>query len=184
MLQTVDPDVELDYAAGARCEAASFAATTVSGADGGVCDGIVDATRTEVAEVRRPGEQSGRCPARRARGGATAIEVSARRTPGVDVRRRQGHPAQLYQDAGRGPRSRRAVGVGDVAGERGDRAARPLTAFNRGDLDAAFEDFAPDFEFDMSRAIGIGPQQGRRRSRAVPTPLDEFIGTWDSFRWR
>jgi ketosteroid isomerase-like protein len=28
-------------------------------------------------------------------------------------------------------------------------------AFNRGDVDAAFEDFAPDFELDLSRAIGL-----------------------------
>jgi ketosteroid isomerase-like protein len=32
---------------------------------------------------------------------------------------------------------------------------RCYEAFNRGDFDAAFEDFAPDFELDMSRAIGI-----------------------------
>ncbi len=34
-------------------------------------------------------------------------------------------------------------------------ARRCYEAYNRGDFDAAFEDFAPDFELDMSRAIGI-----------------------------
>ena len=28
-------------------------------------------------------------------------------------------------------------------------------AFNRGDVDAAFRDFAPEFECDMSRAVGF-----------------------------
>ena len=28
-------------------------------------------------------------------------------------------------------------------------------AFNRGDVDAAFESLAPEFECDMSRAVGI-----------------------------
>ena len=34
-------------------------------------------------------------------------------------------------------------------------ARRSYEAWHRGDVDAAFEDFAPDFELDMSRAIGI-----------------------------
>jgi hypothetical protein len=55
-----------------------------------------------------------------------------------------------------------------------------MNAFNRGDVDAAFDDYAPDFEIDMSRAIGINRDvydldQFRR-------PLDEFIGGWGSFR--
>jgi ketosteroid isomerase-like protein len=33
-------------------------------------------------------------------------------------------------------------------------ARRAYEAWHRGDLDAASEDFAPDFELDMSRAIG------------------------------
>ena len=32
---------------------------------------------------------------------------------------------------------------------------RSFEAFNRRDFDAAFEDFAPDFELDFTRAIGI-----------------------------
>jgi ketosteroid isomerase-like protein len=33
-----------------------------------------------------------------------------------------------------------------------------LDAFNRGDLEAALKDFAPDFEFDFSQAIGPQPR--------------------------
>ena len=41
-----------------------------------------------------------------------------------------------YESTRGGPRSRRAVGVGDVGGERGARAPRLEDAFNRGDRDA------------------------------------------------
>ena len=55
-------------------------------------------------------------------------------------------------------------------------------AFNRGDLDAAFEDFAPDFEIDMSRAIGINIDRDVYDLDQFRQLLDEFTGTWDSFR--
>ena len=38
-----------------------------------------------------------------------------------------------------------------------------VDTFNRGGVDAAFEDFAPDFELDWSRAVG--PLHGVFRSR-------------------
>jgi ketosteroid isomerase-like protein len=57
-----------------------------------------------------------------------------------------------------------------------------LDAFNRGEVDAAFEDFAPDFEFDMSRAIGININRDVYDLRQFRRLLDEFTGTWGSFR--
>ena len=57
-----------------------------------------------------------------------------------------------------------------------------LDAFNRGDVDTAFEDFAPDFEFDMSRAIGININRDVYDLDQFRRLLDEFTGTWDSFR--
>ena len=55
-------------------------------------------------------------------------------------------------------------------------------AFNRGDIDAAFEDFAPDFELDMSRAIGINVNRDVYDLDQFRRLLEEFIATWDSFR--
>jgi ketosteroid isomerase-like protein len=57
---------------------------------------------------------------------------------------------------------------------------RSFEAFNRGDFDAAFEDFAPDFELDFSRAIGIDRgtynlAQFRRRN-------EELAEMWESNR--
>ena len=57
-----------------------------------------------------------------------------------------------------------------------------LDAFNRGDVDAAFEDFAPDFEFDMSRAIGININRDVYDLDQFRRLFDEFVGTWGSFR--
>ena len=61
-------------------------------------------------------------------------------------------------------------------------ARAAVDAFNRGDVDAAFEDFAPDFEFDMSRAIGININRDVYDLDQFRRLLDEFSGTWASFR--
>ena len=68
----------------------------------------------------------------RGRGGTAAASSERRWTGNVSTFRRQVLPDAALRDRSRGPRSRGAVGVGDVAGERGDRAAGQ--AFNRGDL--------------------------------------------------
>ena len=53
-------------------------------------------------------------------------------------------------------------------------------AVNRGDWDAAFQDAAPGFELDFSRAVGLergiyGLDQARRN-------WEEFAASWESFR--
>src|SRR2546423_70825 len=58
---------------------------------------------------------------------------------------------------------------------------RSYEALDRGDIDAAFEDFAPDFELDMSRAIGMDRSmyslaQFRRLT-------EQFAETWESVRY-
>ena len=55
-----------------------------------------------------------------------------------------------------------------------------IDAVNRGDWDAAFQDAAPGFEQDMSRAVGLergihGLDQARRN-------WEEFAASWESFR--
>jgi ketosteroid isomerase-like protein len=55
-----------------------------------------------------------------------------------------------------------------------------IDAANREDLDGIFEDIAPDFELDMSRAIGpgrgiYGPDEARQF-------LVEFTEAWESVR--
>jgi ketosteroid isomerase-like protein len=56
-----------------------------------------------------------------------------------------------------------------------------LAALNRGDLDAAFKDAAPDAEVDLTRAVGLDSgvydlDEFRRLS-------EEFAKSWDSVRW-
>ena len=53
------------------------------------------------------------------------------------------------------PRSRGTVGVGDVAGERGDRASRDRRV-EPWRLGRRAQDAAPSFEFDFSRSMGPG----------------------------
>jgi ketosteroid isomerase-like protein len=55
-----------------------------------------------------------------------------------------------------------------------------IDAFNREDWDAAFQDAAPGFELDFSRAVGLergiyGLDQARRN-------WEEFAASWESFR--
>src|SRR4051795_11742976 len=55
-----------------------------------------------------------------------------------------------------------------------------IDAYNRGDWDAALKDAGPDFEFDLSRAIG--PQHGVYRRNQVQQAWGEFADSWRSVR--
>ena len=73
-----------------------------------------------------------------ARGAASGIERDSLRPSvgaNLDLQQRGGHPMGAFRRQGIGPRSRRAVRVGDVAGERRDRAA--LVGRSQQDRDAA-----------------------------------------------
>src|SRR5687767_793394 len=53
-------------------------------------------------------------------------------------------------------------------------------AYNRGDVDAALKDAAPDFELDWSRAVG--PQRGIYKLDQVRSFFDDFLETFESTR--
>ena len=55
-----------------------------------------------------------------------------------------------------------------------------IDAVNREDWDAAFQDAAPGFELDMSRAVG--PVHGVFDLDQVRRVLVEFAGNWESVR--
>jgi ketosteroid isomerase-like protein len=61
-----------------------------------------------------------------------------------------------------------------------ERIRAALAALNRGDIDAALNDAAPDFELDFSRAVG--PVHGVYRLDQIREALDELIGVWESVR--
>ena len=68
-------------------------------------------------------------------------------------------PASPSTGAGRGPRSRRAFGVGDVAGERGGCLVDD-EAFQRRDreaLERSFDPLDPEVEWDASRLADVVP---------------------------
>ena len=55
-----------------------------------------------------------------------------------------------------------------------------IDAANRQDWDAMFQDMAPGFELDMSRAVGpVGGIHGLDQARRI---LVEFAGYWESLR--
>jgi ketosteroid isomerase-like protein len=54
-----------------------------------------------------------------------------------------------------------------------------IDAYNRGDIDAMLENAAPDFEFDLSRAVG--PDIGIYRLDQMPGVFREFAASWESF---
>ena len=53
-------------------------------------------------------------------------------------------------------------------------------AFNRGDLDAALKDAAPDCELDWSR--GVGPNAGVHKLDQMRSFLGDFTDTFESVR--
>jgi ketosteroid isomerase-like protein len=56
-----------------------------------------------------------------------------------------------------------------------------IDAINRGDLESVLKDADPDFEFDLSRAVG--PVQGVFKLDQTRGLLAEFFGMWEAVRW-
>jgi ketosteroid isomerase-like protein len=56
-----------------------------------------------------------------------------------------------------------------------------IDAFNRRDLEGVLKDADPDFEFDVSRAVG--PVQGVFKLDQTRGLLEEFFGMWEAVRW-
>jgi ketosteroid isomerase-like protein len=57
-------------------------------------------------------------------------------------------------------------------------ARRSFEAWHRGDVDAASKDFAPDFELDTSRAIGI--DRGIYSLNQMRRLMEEFLEAFDT----
>lgn len=54
-----------------------------------------------------------------------------------------------------------------------------IDAFNRGDLDAAFKNVSPDFEYDQTRGVGI--DRGVFNLDEFQDLLGTFTDNWESF---
>jgi|SRR5918994_6734667 ketosteroid isomerase-like protein len=54
-----------------------------------------------------------------------------------------------------------------------------IDAHNRGDIDAAFKDAAPDFKYDQTRAVGT--DRGVFNLEQFQSLLATFTDTWESF---
>ena len=54
-----------------------------------------------------------------------------------------------------------------------------IDAYNRGDVDAAFKDVIPDFEYDQTRAVGI--DRGVFNLEQFRSLLTTFANSWESF---
>ena len=54
-----------------------------------------------------------------------------------------------------------------------------IDAYNRGDVDGAFKDAAPDFEYDQTRAVGI--DRGVFNLEEFQSLLAAFTDSWESF---
>jgi ketosteroid isomerase-like protein len=54
-----------------------------------------------------------------------------------------------------------------------------IDAFNRGDVDAAFKDVIPDFEYDQTRAVGM--DRGVFNLEQLRSLLATFTDSWESF---
>ena len=54
-----------------------------------------------------------------------------------------------------------------------------IDAFNRGDVDAAFKDVIPEFEYDQTRAVGM--DRGVFNLEQFRSLLVTFTDSWESF---
>ena len=161
-----DPDVEWHPR---RCavEAARSITDTTESAD---CvptagRGLATTRRSRSRSCVDAGEDCGRRRlSGRARAGAATCRSSSNAGAG-HVPRRQDQRRPSLPRPRRGPRSRGAVGVGDVAGERGDRAARVSKRSNRGDLDAAVELARPGVDVEWRCPSAERRCPGREASR-------------------
>jgi ketosteroid isomerase-like protein len=54
-------------------------------------------------------------------------------------------------------------------------------AFNAGEVEAAFSLFAPDFECDMSRAIGLNVDRDLYDLAGFRRLVDEYASSWEAF---
>jgi ketosteroid isomerase-like protein len=54
-----------------------------------------------------------------------------------------------------------------------------IDAYNRGDVDGAFKDVAPDFEYDQTRAVGM--DRGVFNLEEFQSLLATFTDSWESF---
>jgi ketosteroid isomerase-like protein len=57
---------------------------------------------------------------------------------------------------------------------------RLLEAFNRGDFEAVFKDAAPEFEYDLSRAVG--PWRGVYGRDGALSMIREIVESWEWVR--
>jgi len=55
-------------------------------------------------------------------------------------------------------------------------------AINRGDVEAAFKDLPPEFECDMSRAVGFNVDRDIYDRDQFRRLFDEYVGNWESFQ--
>ena len=111
----------------------------------------------EFVDIRRPRRRDGPIARARARKRGRGRRPLLRR---LHAPRRQDRPHGPVHRALRGPRSRGAAGVGDVAGERGGRCGAYTRSGPRGDFSAG-EVFDADVEF------GMVDWPGRDRSRGI-----------------
>ncbi|MEK6252597.1 MAG: nuclear transport factor 2 family protein [Actinomycetota bacterium] len=68
-----------------------------------------------------------------------------------------------------------------MSGENVEIVRAGFDAVNRGDVDAAFKDIAPDAEFDQSRAVGF--DRGVYNVDQWRRLLEEFSQAWESVRF-
>ena len=140
---------------------------------------LIDAAATEVVVPSRQ--------RRRPRGAASGVRGRPSRccTSSATLRRRQGSSAlQGLPRPRRGPRSRRACGVGDVAGERGDRARELSRRSTGGDFERCARAARPgDRVTTRPRMARAAASIAGTRRAAVIRRVDRQPGTtWSSSR--
>ena len=114
----------------------------------------------------------------------SGLDMDERHAESVHLSRRQGHSSAGVLRPDAGPRSRGAVGVGDVAGERGDRARSPSTTCrSAGDLGA----FGWRGSTSTRRSNGIAPTAmpdlrpaSIEASRGRSVLGDEWLAAWET----
>ena len=127
-VELMDPEIEYVNPAGAVEPGTRRGLAAFSNAVEKVYEGW-ESWQMELEKVTAEGDQVVVVVSYRARGRGSGVEVEGRESALWNSPRRQGLALRLVSSTGGSPRSRRASGVGDVAGERGDCAGGRTRGF-------------------------------------------------------
>ena len=177
-LRHYDPEIEWSTTEGASIEAATYRGHEGVRRYFGHLDDEFDDLRFEVQELIEAGDQVILTVRAGGRGKTSGAPVELTMSRRLHAAGRHDRPHAQLRGQGRGPRSRRAVGVGDVAGERG-KAPEELRRVQRSLEGAESAGGDPRRRGAVRRSRNRVGRRGDRASQPIYHGVDGVIEFFD-----